>query len=305
MSGFVGMRIVDPVTVTDTVLVDSNVVENDYAAYNPATGYTTGQRCIVDHAIYESVMTTANTGNAPATSPTKWKKVSATNRYKMFDTVNSTASFRASPLSVQLRPKAAVNTVSLSNIAGATRVRIRAVDPVAGSVYDKTQFLTGVLPRSSWYDFFFAPRIPAVDVLATDLPAYPNADVLIDLVDGAGGEVAVGTCLIGQTVEVGDGVRFGVKVGIQDYSRQTVNDYGDLVLNVGAYAKRASFPLRIPNQYLDVVQMLFARMRSKPVLFIGYEPYKCTVVFGIYKSFEILIGYATFSDCNVDLLGLT
>jgi hypothetical protein len=303
---FVGLRIVDPIVVTDAVLISSNVPEDDgLGLYNPVTGYTLGQRCFVDHVLYENVLASgANTGNAPAANPTKWKKVSATNRFKLFDAVNSTATVFPANISLRLRPGAAVNTVGFLNLANVTSVRARMVDPVAGVVYERTQYLTGTLVQASWHAFFFSKRYPATDALFTDLPSYPNADIWIEINSSFGGQVGIGTFVMGQTVEIGDGVRFGVKVGIVDYSRQTQNDYGDLVLGVGTFAKRASFPLRVPMIQVDAVQAQFAAIRSKPVLFIGYEPLQCTVVFGIYKNFEILISYATFADCSVDLLGL-
>ena len=41
------MQLIKPVTVTDTVLVSSNVPENDYAEWAVGTTYDTGDRVIV------------------------------------------------------------------------------------------------------------------------------------------------------------------------------------------------------------------------------------------------------------------
>lgn len=51
------MKIIRPITITDAMLIDSNVAENDYPAYNPATTYVGGGRVIVaaQHKIYEAL----------------------------------------------------------------------------------------------------------------------------------------------------------------------------------------------------------------------------------------------------------
>jgi hypothetical protein len=51
------MKIIRPITITDAMLTDTNVAENDYSAYNPATTYVGGNRVIVaaQHKIYESL----------------------------------------------------------------------------------------------------------------------------------------------------------------------------------------------------------------------------------------------------------
>ncbi len=51
------MKIIRPITITDAMLIDSNVPENDYPAYNPATTYVGGDRVIIaaQHKVYESL----------------------------------------------------------------------------------------------------------------------------------------------------------------------------------------------------------------------------------------------------------
>lgn len=50
------MKIIRPITITDAMLTDGNVPENDYPVYNPATTYVGGNRVIVaaEHKVYEA-----------------------------------------------------------------------------------------------------------------------------------------------------------------------------------------------------------------------------------------------------------
>lgn len=56
------MKLIQPTTVTGSVLTSSNVAENDYAAWNSSTSYTIGQKVIVvaTHKIYEALTNNSN-----------------------------------------------------------------------------------------------------------------------------------------------------------------------------------------------------------------------------------------------------
>ena len=60
------MKLIRPVTVTNSILTSSNVPETDYTAWSGATAYTQGVRCILvsTHKIYECLV--ANTNFSPA-----------------------------------------------------------------------------------------------------------------------------------------------------------------------------------------------------------------------------------------------
>src|SRR6056297_1405470 len=82
------MDIIRPVTVDNTILVSSNVTEDDYAEWASGTTYADGDRVIVigtTHKVYESLVG-SNTGNDPTTDDgTNWLELGATNRWKAFD----------------------------------------------------------------------------------------------------------------------------------------------------------------------------------------------------------------------------
>ena len=87
------------------------------------------------------VLRATNLNHDPTTdtsSPPYWIEVSPTNRWKMFDTSNTTQTTNANTIVVTLTPGRVVNSVSLLNIEG-TSVRVKLADPVEGVVYDKTK----------------------------------------------------------------------------------------------------------------------------------------------------------------------
>lgn len=298
------LTVVKPVTMTSAMLVSSSVPETDYAAWASGTTYAVGARVILTstHKIYESLQVT-NLNHDPLTSPTWWIEVSATNRWKVFDTSNSTQTAQTTSISYRVTPGIAITSFAALNLINATSLRLRLVDATYGTIYDKTIDLLAEPPDPNWWSWFFGLRVPPELAVVTDLPAYPAADLLIDLTGGA--SLAVGVFLFGQARQVGLGVNLGANLGIQDYSRKETNEFGDTVLVQRAFSKRASFDMLLEKADVDPTASFFTSVRAVPCLWIGHKDYESLVVFGIYKDFQITISYATYSDCTLDLEGLT
>lgn len=300
------LQIVQPMALTDAMLIATNVTEADYAAYAAGTTYGDGDRVIVvaTHKVYESLQP-SNVGHDPtlAASATWWIEVSPTNRWKAFDGSNSSQTARSTSITYQIRPGVAITSVAMLNLTGATSVRIRLVDGVYGTVYDKTTDLSALPSSPSWWAWTFGARVAPSLSVATDLPSIPTADLYIDLAGGT--DLAVGVILFGQMRAIGLGVQHGARLGIQDYSRKETNDYGDTVLVQRAFAKRANFDIPVEKLEVDRTATYLASLRATPCLWIGSAQYESTVIYGFFKDFEVTIAYATMSDCSLQIEGLT
>lgn len=287
-----------------TGMMISTVPETDYTAWSGATTYALGDRVIVvaEHKVYESLQA-SNTNHTPSTSATWWVEVGSTNKWKLFDTKVSTQTSVSGNMSYRLTPGQAIDAAAVLN-ASAESVRFRLFDPTAGLVYDQTFSLTGNIPTASWYDYFFSTVMPLDQALALDIPPYPSATLQVDFV-GMDGQAACGVLLMGYQIRLGVGVRYGARSGIQDYSRKETNAWGDTVLVQRAYANRAEWPVRVLNTEIDSLARVRAAVRATPVLFVGYEGYAITSLFGFYKDFDITIAYPMESDCTLSIEGMT
>lgn len=298
------LTVVQPLAVLPAMLVSTDVPEADYPAWAAGTTYAEGDRVIVvaDHKVYQSVIA-GNVGKPPATSPTAWAEVSATNRWKAFDRSVSTQTAKASSISYRLKPGQAITTLSALNLKGCNSMRVRVVDVTYGTVYDRTENLAGVPVAADWWEWYFGEKRTPTQALFSDLPSFPAADVLIDFTGTA--ELAVGVILLGNVKKFSMGVRMGARVGIQDYSRKERNDFGDVLLVERAFAKRASFSLLLKSAEVDQFAKFLASVRATPCLWIGSSRFESTTVYGFYKSFDIVLSYFDFADCELDLEGLT
>jgi len=295
--------VVKPVVITDAMLISTDVPEADYAAWSGVTTYALADRAIVvaTHKIYESVQ--AGNLNHAVTDTDWWIEVSPTNRWKCFDTSNSTQTAKATSAQYVLRPLQTISHVALLNNTDVTSMRVRLVSDAYGAVYDDTIYISNILPESSWYAWFIGAKTALSAAFLDDIPSYPDATITIDITGQT--TQAFGVLLIGQAQNIGQSVQHGARVSIQDYSRKETNAFGDTVLVQRAFAKRASFSIRLSSAEVDSVYDYLAALRATPCLWIGSGLYTSTYVFGVYENFETTIQYFAFSDCSLNLLGLT
>ena len=302
------LSVVRPVQLTDAMLIATDVAEADHPQWASGTTYALGDRVIVlaTHKVYQSLQND-NTGNNPVTAFAFWVEVGPTNRWAAFDSSVSTQTVTdgGSPptISYTIRPGQAVNSVAVLNVTNATKLTITLTDPVFGVVYTKTVDFSFLPLSSDWYAWFFGQKRQITQDVSLDLPAFPSADLSIVFEGGA--NLAVGVILFGQQQRFGLGIRYGARVGIQDYSRKETNEFGETELVVRAFAKRANFDLFIDKAEVDPLQDYLASIRAQPVLWVGSNDFESTVLFGFYKNFDILISYAEHADCSLELEGLT
>jgi hypothetical protein len=300
------LKVIPPLSITDSNLTSSNVAEADHAAYVAGTTYAIGNRVIVTtpnvHKIYESLQA-GNIGHDPLTSPTWWIEVSPTNRWKMFDTSNTTQTTNSNSIVVTITPGRVVNSVALLGLEG-TSVTIKVTDLTEGIVYNKTTSLNDNGVINNWYNYFVNSIVRRTDHVATDLPAYGTAAIEITITN-TGSTAKCSTCVIGTTQDIGEGINLGASVGIQDYSRKEKNEFGDYVLIHRSWSKRAKFSMAVLNTQIDSLQNALTKLRTTPCVWIGDPNYTSTIIFGYYKDFDIIISNHIVSDCNIDIEGLT
>ncbi len=299
------ISIVEPIQITDANLVSSNVPEADFAEWSSSTTYAVGARVIraSTHTIYESLQA-GNLNKSPEAETTWWVAVRPTNRWAVFDTSNSTkTNVPSGQTNISYKIKASfVNSVGILNISGAGSATVSVRNEAGNVIYSKTVSLIGVQSSSDWWTWFFGERKTKTQVILVDLPVQVNATISVDLYGGV--DLSVGVILLGRLKSIGKGVLSGARVGIQDYSRKERNDFGDMIVVERAFARRANLQIVIGSNEVDSTIDFMSNIRAKPCLWISGS-YESLIVFGFYKSFEILIPYATHSEFSLELEGLT
>jgi len=297
------LKIIDPITVTESMLIACDVPETDYAAYNAITTYALADRVIYEHGIWQSAQA-GNVGFTPGdtASAAHWVFVSATNRHKCLDARRSSQTVKSGSMTYRIRPGQVANGLALLNIQADT-VRVRVIDPVDGDLTDRTEALYGPVRRCSPHAWFFSRRIPKTRVLMLDLPPVYRADIEVTLT-AASGDVALGLLVLGYVEELGLGVKYGLRLGLTDYSKNATDEWGNTVFKVLDYAETASLQFVLDNSELDETKDRLAALRGRPLIVICAEQYRSTAISCWIGEFEILIPYPLESDCSLDLKGL-
>ncbi|MGS0941020.1 hypothetical protein ACVA51_10670 [Pseudomonas luteola] len=305
------MKVINPLDITDAMLISSNVPENDYPAwstsssYTVASGSTAGSRVLDSHRIWEYIGASAgNTIASPSTdksTPAKWAFVSYDNRWAMFDQVVGTQTVQEGTIDVTIRPNAIVNSVAFFGLQG-TSVTVTMSDDVDGQVYNRTIQLTDT-DVSDWYEYFFEPiGAGRQDFVLFDLPSYGAATLRI-VVNSPNGTAKLGLAALGTLKTLG-WANYGSSVGITDYSRKDVDNFGHYTIVERAFSKRADFDVTIDTSDVSMVQRFLAKIRTKPVVWIGSENMEATILYGFYKDFSEVISNPSISQCSISVEAL-
>jgi hypothetical protein len=175
-------------------------------------------------------------------------------------------------------------------------------------VYNETTSTLTTIAVIDWYSYFFEPIIRATDTMKTDLaeigiPPISTASVTV-IVTYTAGTAKCGEIVMGLKFEIGS-MKYGPSIGIIDYSIKEVDAFGNYSITTRAYSKRMSCDLKVKNTIVDEVVRQLALYRSTPVVYVGSEDYSSLIIYGFYKSFEIVMPYPTFSECSIEIEGLT
>jgi hypothetical protein len=310
------MKIIRPITITDAMLTASNVAETDgdSGEWAVGTAYHDGDTVRVTttgiHKIYEC-LTNVTGGSSPevdvlAAVP-KWLEVSATNRWKAFDTKVGSQASNATSITYTITPGVILDSIAFLNLDAAT-IRVVSTDPGEGVVFDQTTDListviTGVAGVYDWYTYFFSSEFRLTDIVIIDLPPYLNT-VLTITITYTGGTAKVGGIVMGVLANLGD-TQYSPSIGIHDYSIKEADVWGVYSITERAFSKKMSCDILIKSHSIADVQNLLSSYRSTLLVWIGSEDYSSTIIYGFYKDFSIVIGYPTFAICNIEIEGLT
>lgn len=297
------MKIIRPVTITDALLTSSTVTEADYAAYNAATTYVLGDKIIVttgDHHIYESLQA-GNTGHTPSTSPTWWLKISATNRWKIFDAKIADQTSNTTSINYVLAP-GSIDSIALLNM-DASSVTLTLTDPTYGEVYDNTVELISTTNITDGYTYFFEPFLDRADLALFDIPPYSAASLAITITN-TDGTAKCGEIVVGRQAEIGN-TEYSPSISIIDYSRKEVDDFGNYTIVERNYSKKVTCDMFLSNAYVDEVIRQLSLYRAKPLVWVAAEEFSSLIVYGYYRGFDLVIAYPTHSTCSLEIEGLT
>lgn len=301
------MQLIKPVTVTDTVLVSSNVPENDYAEWVVGTTYAAGDRVIVlsNHSVYESLIG-SNTGNDPVTDDgTKWLKLGATNRWKAFDQkIGDRVTNTTSVEYVLSDANSNVTAVAIFGLRGIS-ANVTVTDSVDGEVYNETISLVDNRNIVDWYTYFFEEQAQREEAQFLNIPPYLASDVQVTVTAATGDTAELGQLVLGFLSSLGL-TTYGTSISIEDFSRKETDVFGNFIVVERAFAQLADFDVRFPTGNTRKIQRTLAQFRATPIVYIGSDDVSyATTIYGFYRRFDLTLEGPSLSFGAIEVEGLT
>lgn len=231
-----------------------------------------------------------------------WLDRGKINPLRMFDGKLDSLTTSSGTLTVTINPERMVSGIALFNVDAAI-ARVTMTDPTDGLVYDSGDISmidnSGV---TDWFAFFFSPYIKKSDFVSMILPPYPDAEIVVT-VDGLGAQVSIGEVVLGRTFTLGV-AQFGSSVGILDFSEKEQDQFGNFNIIERKFSKRADYDVKIPTNTVSGVQRTLSKFRARPAVWVGDESREETIVYGYYKSFDIVLSNPALSDTSILVEGL-
>jgi hypothetical protein len=304
-------------TVIGSGLIYTDVPENDYAAWLGGTTYTALTDYVIrttatTHKVYQCLVThtTAATPEDNLTGVTpKWLEIGPTNRWGMFDRKVGTETTQATSMTYLLKPGRANSLGLLGVDADSVEVSLVANDEI---VYAASIDLNSGNSVGDWYQYFYEPIYSTDAVAITNLldaalmaiPAYGDGVLCVRFLATAG-DVTCGVLAVGLYAELGTTL-YDPTIGIIDYSRKSVDAFGNYDITERTYSKRMSATLMVESTDVDNTARLLTQYRATPVVWVGADNlYSSLIVYGFAKDWEETIKGPTHSTCNIQIEGLT
>lgn len=299
------MKVIDPNVLT---LIDSSVPEDDAPQWSVATAYAPGNRVMDAHVLYEAL--TEHTGKAPVTNCTgteaAWRKLGPTNRYACLDDKISTQTVApdgVTTLTMTVPFNRATGFALLNFLATSVRAVVTDID--GEIVHDIT---TSTLKKvDDWWEYYFRPLEYQVDLVVTGVPISPLATLTVTLTHATG--PCLGHLVVGSVWYLG-ATLYSAQANLRDYSRKTVNDFGEAELVKRATARRMSLPLYVHPNAIDTLYERLSSLAGRPALWIGDNSdsgaggHQHLTVYGWMEAFRTVCAGPNEMSMALDIQGL-
>jgi hypothetical protein len=302
-------------------IVENQAISSDYdaiAMWASGASYAAGAKVIratpadnpainiaeIDY-IYEAAG--ANTTTDPALDPLSWINLGATDRYKLFDRTASSQTEYAQGSSVSILAHR-ISAIFLGRARGRFQIDVflNGADGMPAQIFSAAIEAEALIyePTSGWYDYFYPVLLG--DLGAVDSYAeFPVNDYDMTIrVSALSDACAIGRLVVGSLYPIGE-TKIAPSVGILDYSKKDTDANGETYLAVGKYAKKAEFDLIVETSKLDHINALLSRFRATPALWVGSTRFSSLMIYGFYRDFSLLLQGEEFSECAIQIEGLT
>lgn len=230
-------------------------VYNLDSSYNNGSDYKEGDR-VIKSAIHKKYQCLIQTSTDPEEGvgliPPTWLELGATNKWAMFDGINTYPSISSSEVVVTVSPLGIANAVNVFTMANCKEVKIVTTLPDTGDTYMVTHDTSGKF-----------------DLVDFDLPPYENPLIEVTFTPEDGLQMSIGELVVGEATRIGVLLAGAVSDRI-NYSRYTYDEFGNRTYIRRPSVKYITYPIRVLKPDAPGVELFLDEISGKQAVWIGY-----------------------------------
>ncbi len=236
-------------------------------------------------------MKDGTTGIEPGTNSLIWYPQSKTNRHRIFDAKMSSGTSNLNSIQYKFNV-GDVDTVAFFGL-NAKSVRVIIRDANDNILYEQTRE-TIIRFVTNWYDWTYTKAKERKAAHFRNLPMVYNATMEV-IIDNAETTATCTHIAFGTSTDIGITLlNPSPIVSVRNIIPKTKNDKGVVITDKSMTYKRVVANVLVSNDLIDEIQEQLDLLNAQVCLFIAderEEGYASLLIFGLYKDFDIPIGY--------------
>ena len=292
------MQVIAAITLTDENILEYRVKPDPYSTWDSTTVYRRGRKVIVQdgyNKIYESVYPQSGMyppGNTDQEQPA-WILVRPVNLWSMLGSVPDQRTQNNDEIYLKLAPKARVNAIGVHGVE-ANYINVKVWDAQSNLVEDRTVNLSYTTTHDS---VVVTGRY--TDTVIVHLPEHPQGVIEVTLA-APGEKVFCETMTFGEARALGTTQPSARVTGI-DPSLKAFDVFGRAYVQKRDMERSVSASVAIPWRKVDYTHKALADLRATPATWVASDAIPISIVYGMYRDFEISLSNRQVGLCNLDI----
>ena len=292
------MQVIAAITLTDENILEYRVKPDPYSVWDSTTVYRRGRKVIVQdgyNKIYESVY--PHSGMYPPDNTEQeqpaWILVRPINLWSMLGSVPDQRTQNNDEIYLKIAPKARVNAIGVHGVE-ADYINVKVWDAQENLVEDRTVNLSYTTTHENTV---VTGRY--TDTVIVRLPEHPQGVIEVTLA-APGEKVFCETMTFGEARSLGTTQPSARVTGI-DPSLKAFDAFGRAYVQKRDMERSVSASVIIPWRSLDYSHKALADLRATPATWVASDTTPISIVYGMYRDFEINLSNRQVGLCNLDI----
>lgn len=243
--------------------------------------------------------------NFPVSEYKHWTKVGPTNQWAMFSQYfDSVSEYEDSDLVIELQVGGEADTIVFTGVV-ASYIDVKVYASEGGALVFQNQLLVNEFVAAEFSVPLVGDQETFYNLYYTYFDqAYADCYIVITFANSPGFNTRCGKCFVGLSYYVGE-TQHKTKVGIEDYSKISINDFGVVETEIGTYSRTIEGDVYVEDSQLDEIIENVKPIAATPCFWdFNNEDtsYSSLVVYGFPRVVEARVGAPNATFINFEVL---